>query len=151
MVCGDLQLNGCPSSPKSRGAGVRKDDINLEPAKIRERLGRLHQQIEAGSPRPQFELEFDPLGLIRGRAQAFRGKQRDRGRSATGFRRRTMRVLLVVTNQQIDRAFECQELMREVNAFRAEAAEGLGRRSASDLVTGRSAYVAEISLRCAMT
>src|SRR5215475_12509620 len=36
----------------------------LQPDKIRDRLDRLRQQIEAGSPRPQFELSFDPLGLI---------------------------------------------------------------------------------------
>src|SRR6267154_5806689 len=36
----------------------------LRPQKIRDRLHRLRQQIEAGSPRPQFELSFDPLGLI---------------------------------------------------------------------------------------
>src|SRR5207248_7696896 len=36
----------------------------LRPEKIRDRLGRLRQQIEAGSPRPEFELSFDPLGLI---------------------------------------------------------------------------------------
>ena len=36
----------------------------LQPEKIRERLHRLHQEIEAGSPRPEFELGFDPLGII---------------------------------------------------------------------------------------
>src|SRR6059036_3590957 len=36
----------------------------LQPDKIRERLHRLRQEIEAGSPRPEFELSFDPLGLI---------------------------------------------------------------------------------------
>src|SRR4051812_40171336 len=36
----------------------------LQPEKLRERLHRLRQQIEAGSPRPQFELDLDPLGLI---------------------------------------------------------------------------------------
>src|SRR5215468_11716822 len=36
----------------------------LQPQNIRDRLDRLRQQIEAGSPRPQFELSFDPLGLI---------------------------------------------------------------------------------------
>src|SRR5437764_13322567 len=30
----------------------------LQPEKIRDRLHRLRQQIEAGSPRPQFELSF---------------------------------------------------------------------------------------------
>ena len=36
----------------------------LQPQKIRDRLHHLHQQIEAGSPRPEFELSFDPLGLV---------------------------------------------------------------------------------------
>src|SRR6201981_2235803 len=36
----------------------------LQPQKIKDRLHRLHQQIEGGSPRSEFELSFDPLGLI---------------------------------------------------------------------------------------
>src|SRR5262249_24982918 len=36
----------------------------LQPQKIRDRLHRLRQEIEAGSLRPEFELAFDPLGLI---------------------------------------------------------------------------------------
>src|SRR5437660_6197539 len=36
----------------------------LQPRKIQDRFHRLRQQIEAGSPRPEFELSFDPLGLI---------------------------------------------------------------------------------------
>src|SRR5206468_11526054 len=36
----------------------------LQPEKIRDRLHRLRQEIEAASPRPEFELSFDPLGLI---------------------------------------------------------------------------------------
>src|SRR5438034_548056 len=59
------------------------------------------------------------------------------------------RVLLVVTNQQSISAFECQRLMREVNKFRAIAAEGWNPKSHSGLqvlVTGRSAFASEISL-----
>src|SRR5207249_10846039 len=62
---------------------------------------------------------------------------------------RTMRVFLVVTNQQSISAFECQRLMREVNKFRAIAAEGWNPKSHSGLqvlVTGRSAFASEISL-----
>ena len=36
----------------------------LQSQKVRERLHRLRLEIEAGSPRPQFELSFDPLGVI---------------------------------------------------------------------------------------
>src|SRR6202011_6394268 len=59
---------------------------------------------------------------------------------------RTMRVFLTVTNQSSLSAFECQRLMRQVNAFRARASGGWDGGPLDVLVTGRSAYVAEISL-----
>src|SRR5207237_4527486 len=52
----------------------------------------------------------------------------------------------VVTNQWSLSAFECQRLMRQVNAFRARAGDGWDGGPLEVLVTGRSAYVAEISL-----
>src|SRR5260370_8813339 len=57
-----------------------------------------------------------------------------------------MRVFLAVTNQPSISAFACQHLMREVNAFRATALQGWDGGPLEVLVTGRSAYVAEISL-----
>jgi predicted exporter len=58
----------------------------------------------------------------------------------------TLRVFLVVTNQPSIGAFDCQRLMEQVNAFRATAAEGWEGGPLEILVTGRSAYVSEISL-----
>src|SRR6266700_2194733 len=57
-----------------------------------------------------------------------------------------MRIFLAVTNQSSISAFECQRLMRRVNAFRATAHEGWDGGPLEVLVTGRSAYVSEISL-----
>ena len=57
-----------------------------------------------------------------------------------------MRVFLTVTNQPGIGAFDCQKLMREVKAFQASAHEGWDGGPLQILVTGRSAYVAEISL-----
>src|SRR6184192_2503509 len=60
-----------------------------------------------------------------------------------------MRIFLVVTNQATVSAFECQRLMRRVNEFRATAGEGWTPESHSGLqilVTGRPAFVSEISL-----
>ena len=58
-----------------------------------------------------------------------------------------MRIFLVVTNQKSISAFECQRLMRRVNDFRKTAAEGWdGSRPLQILITGRSAFVSEISL-----
>ena len=121
----------------------------LQPDKIRERLERLRQQIEAGSPRPQFELSFDPLGLITPALKPFAQSTAMESRMLSGLASpdRTMRIFLVVTNQTSISAFECQRLMRQINDFRKSAGEGWdGVRPLQILVTGRSAFVSEISL-----
>ena len=119
----------------------------LQPDKIRDRLHRLRQQIEAGSPRPQFELSFDPLGLIAPALKPFAQSTAIEQEQPLTSPDRTMRIFLVVTNQKSISAFECQHLMRRVNEFRKTAAEGWdGSRPLQILVTGRSAFVSEISL-----
>lgn len=119
----------------------------LQPDKIRDRLHRLRQQIEAGSPRPQFELSFDPLGLIAPALKPFAQSTAIEQEQPLTSPDRTMRIFLVVTNQTSISAFECQHLMRRVNEFRKTAAEGWdGSRPLQILVTGRSAFVSEISL-----
>src|SRR3954454_23704252 len=119
----------------------------LQPDKIRDRLHRLRQQIEAGSPRPQFELSFDPLGLIAPALKPFAQSTVIEQEQPLTSPDRTMRIFLVVTNQTSISAFECQHLMRRVNEFRKTAAGGWdGSRPVQILVTGRSAFVSEISL-----
>ena len=121
----------------------------LQPDKIRDRLHRLRQEIEAGSPRPEFELSFDPLGLIAPALKPFAESTIIEQEQPLTSPDRTMRIFLVVTNQATVSAFECQRLMRRVNEFRASAAEGWDPESHSGLqilVTGRPAFVSEISL-----
>jgi predicted RND superfamily exporter protein len=119
----------------------------LQPDKIRERLHLVRQQIEAGSPRPQFELSFDPLGVIAPALKPFAQSTAIEQEQPLTSPDRTMRIFLVVTNQTSISAFECQRLMRQVNEFRKTAGEGWdGRRPLQVLVTGRSAFVSEISL-----
>ena len=103
----------------------------LQPQKIRERLHRLREQIEAGSPRPQFELAFDPLGLIAPALKPFAESNALEEEQPLTSPDRTMRVFLVVTNQPSLSAFECQRLMRTVNAFRAPALAGPRRPGAT--------------------
>src|SRR5881396_1690827 len=110
------------------------------------RFHRLHQQIEAGSPRPEFELAFDPLGVIGPALKPFAEANAIEQEQPLTSPDRTMRVFLAVTNQPSLSAFECQRLMRQVNTFRAQAREGWDGGPLEVLVTGRSAYVAEISL-----
>ena len=70
----------------------------LQPEKIRERLHRLRQQIEAGSPRPQFELSFDPLGLIAPALKPFAENTIIEQEQPLTSPDRTMRIFLAVTN-----------------------------------------------------
>ena len=131
---------------------LKPDDFDeamviLQPDKIRDRLGRLRQQIEAGSPRPQFELSFDPLGLIAPALKPFAQSTAIEQDQPLTSPDRTTRIFLVVTNQTSISAFECQHLMRRVNEFRKTAVDGWdGRHPLQLLVTGRSAFVSEISL-----
>jgi predicted RND superfamily exporter protein len=119
----------------------------LQPANLRSRLSRLHQEIEAGSPRPEFELSLDPLGIVAPALKPFAGNAAlDEGQPLTSPDR-TTRIFLAVTNQPSISAFDCQALMVKVDAFRASASAGWeGDGPLEILVTGRSAYVAEISL-----
>src|SRR5207237_1284908 len=83
----------------------------LHPQKIRSRLQRLHQQIEAGSPRPEFELAFDPLGLIAPALKPFAEGNAIEEEQPLTSPDRTMRVLLVVTNQRSFSDYECMRLI----------------------------------------
>src|SRR6059036_1709411 len=118
----------------------------LQPQKIQDRLHRLRQQIEGGSPRSEFELSFDPLGLIAPALRPFAENTAIEQEQPLTSPDGTMRVFLAVTNQPSVSAFECQRLMRRVNEFRTTAGAGWAGGRLQVLVTGRAAFVSEISL-----
>src|SRR5438132_1904108 len=142
----DLQSIAVPLLLNLEPAAFEQTMSILQPERIQERLHRLHQEIEAGSPRPEFELAFDPLGIIGPALKPFAEANAIEQEQPLTSPDRTMRVFLVVTNQPSLSAFQCQWLMRQVNAFRARAGDGWEGGALEVLVTGRSAYVAEISL-----
>jgi predicted RND superfamily exporter protein len=142
----DLQSIAVPLLLNLEPNAFRETLSVLQPEKIRDRLHRLRQQIEAGSPRPQFELSFDPLGLIAPALKPFAESTIIEQEQPLTSPDRTMRIFLAETNQQSISAFECQRLMREVNKFRAMAADGWDGGPLDVLVTGRSAFASEISL-----
>lgn len=143
----DLQNLAVPLLLNLEPADFEKTISILQPDRMRERLQRLREQMEAGSPRPQFELELDPLGVIAPALRPFAEATSIQHEQPLTSPDRTMRLFLVVTNQTSINAFECQRLMREVNAFRTHATDGWnGSAPLELLVTGRSAFVAEVSL-----
>src|ERR1700726_1153926 len=142
----DLQAIAVPLLLNLEPAAFEQTMSILKPEKIRERLHRLHQEIEAGSPRPEFELALDPLGVVGPALKPFAAANAIEQEQPLTSPDRTMRVFLAVTNQPSLSAFECQRLMRQVNAFRERASDGWNGGPLELLVTGRSAYVSEISL-----
>ncbi|HEX8680651.1 MAG TPA: MMPL family transporter, partial [Chthoniobacterales bacterium] len=141
----DLQSIAVPLLLNLEPAAFNETLGMLDPAKLRERLRRLREEIEAGSPRPQFELALDPLGVIAPALKPFATNASIQEDQPLTSPDRTLRVFITVTNQPSISAFDCQKLMDEVNAFRAKAHEGWEGGPLEILVTGRSAYVAEIS------
>ncbi|MEP6810083.1 MAG: MMPL family transporter, partial [Chthoniobacterales bacterium] len=142
----DLQTIAVPLLLNLDEAAFSDTLVSLQPAKIQERLRRLHEEIEAGSPRPQFELTLDPLGVIAPALKPFASNSAVEEDQPLTSSDRTLRVFITVTNQSDIGAFACQRLMKEVNAFREQAHRGWDGGPLEVLVTGRSAYVAEISL-----
>src|SRR5438270_8287517 len=142
----DLQSIAVPLLLNLEPAAFDETLALLRPEKIQERLHRLHEEIEAGSPRPQIELGLDPLGIVAPALKPFAGNASIEEDQPLTSPDRTMRVFLTVTNQPGIGAFDCQKLMREVKAFQQKAKEGWDGGPLQVLVTGRSAYVAEISL-----
>src|SRR3954451_21347365 len=112
----DLQSIAVPLLLNLEPTAFDETVASLEPAKIRERLRRLHEEIEAGSPRPQFELALDPLGAIAPALKPLGGNAGIAEDQPLPSPDRTMRVSLFVTNQPSMSAFDCQRLMKEVNA-----------------------------------
>src|SRR5438477_4388233 len=110
----------------------------LQPQRIQERLQQLRQAIESGSPRPEIELTLDPLGLIMPALKPFAGNAALESDQPLTSPDGTMRLFPVVTNQPSIGAFECQRLMKQVNAFRASALQDWDGGKLEMLVTGRS-------------
>lgn len=142
----DLQSIAVPLLLNLEPAALQEALTALQPARIDARLQRAREEIEAGSPRPQFELTLDPLGVITPALKPFAVDTSLEDDQPLVSPDRTMRVFVVVTNQEDTGAFASQRLMEEVNAFRARAGEGWSGGPLEILVTGRAAYVAEISL-----
>src|SRR6266566_9330774 len=95
----DLQGIAIPLLLNLEPAAFEQTISILQPDKIRERLHRLHLQIEAGSPRPEFELAFDPLGIIGPALKPFAEANTIEQEQPLTSPDRTMRVFLAVTNQ----------------------------------------------------
>jgi predicted RND superfamily exporter protein len=117
----------------------------VDPGEIAARLKKLKQQLEAGSPKAEFQLDFDPLGLVapalKPLGSSFSIEQTRPLASPDG----TLRIVLAKTRQTDLGAHASQEIMAKEKDFeRRMLAEWQGP-APQILVTGRTPYVGELS------
>ncbi|MBV9488429.1 MAG: MMPL family transporter [Verrucomicrobia bacterium] len=117
----------------------------LEPQAIQERLTRLRESLTGDSIRSQIEAQVDPLGLFARAMKPFgAGAAMDQGSSLTSADG-LLQIALFITNQPELGPKECQEVMDKLNAFKERMLREWTGYKPRVLVTGRTAYVAEIS------
>lgn len=117
----------------------------LAPDSLGPRLDRLVRQTAAGSPRARFELENDPLGLTALAARPVAETISISDAFDLVSPEGDAIIVPIISNQPDTSAEACQILMQEVRRFMAEAERHLGPDGPAISVTGRSAYVDEIS------
>ena len=117
----------------------------IEPERLQQRLTKYHAAIESGSPRAEFELNLDPLGVVfpalKPLANTFTEEQAEPLSSPDG----STRLILVATNQDDLSAQACQKTMKLVEDFEKRLVASWPGKAPQVLVTGRTAYVAEMS------
>lgn len=112
---------------------------------ITSRLRQLREEIEAGSLKAEWELRTDPLGLLaaamKPMASIYGAESGESFAAADG----TLKLFPAVTNQPTLSQPDCKALMEQVESFKKRVLESWSGPAPAILVTGRSAYVAEIS------
>ncbi len=126
-------------------AAFREALESLAPDAVQTRIARLAAQAAAGSPRARFELQNDPLGLagLAGRPVAETASISDTFELISP--ERSALLVPIITRQTDDSSESCRATMANVHAFLDRIRTGLGPDAPAIGVTGRAAYVAEIS------
>ena len=117
----------------------------LEPAAIDERLTQIRDTISGDSIRTQIEVNLDPLGLFARAMKPFgSSSSMDQG-SALASADNLFQLALIITNQPDLDARSCQALMEKLNAFQERMLNDWTGYKPKIYVTGRTAFVAQIS------
>jgi uncharacterized protein len=117
----------------------------LEPAAIDERLTRIRDTITGDSIRSQLEATLDPLGLFARAMKPFgSSSSMDQG-SALASQDGLFEIALIITNQPGLDARSCQAVMENVNRFTDRMLNEWTGYRPKVYVTGRTAFVAQIS------
>ena len=134
-----LLLNLPPDQFKAAIDELKPDVLNQRLAKIRDRLNNAFDWAE------QFQAQVDPVGLFaRAIKPLISGAAMDEGSSFTSSDG-LLQVAFAVTNQSGLGPKECQAIMDQVRALESKVQGDWTGYKPQILVTGRTAYVADIS------
>lgn len=118
----------------------------LDPEKMRARLHRLRERLEAGSMRAEMEMNFDPLGLIGQALKPLAGSFSLEQTQPLVSKDGTLHLVLVITDQRGLDPISCRKMMANAQDFEKRVlASWQGGKAPRILVTGRTPYVAEMS------
>lgn len=129
---------------KSFAEALRK----LEPVRLQERVALLRRDLESGSPRAEFELTIDPMGIVFPSMAPLSGSSALENAGQILSSDKSMRLIPVVIRLKNFGDIECRRLMGEVHAFIDRAVQEWnadGGKAPQVMVTGRAAFVAEVS------
>jgi uncharacterized protein len=118
---------------------------SLTPEAMRARLQRLKADLEAGSPKAEFQLKSDPIGIVGKALQPLASLSNGGNRTGLESEDGTMRLIPVVTNQPTLSQPDCAALMAQVEGFKQRVLESWSAPAPEILVTGRSPFVAQIA------
>lgn len=117
----------------------------LEPGAIDERLTRIRDTISGDSIRTQMEATLDPLGLFARAMRPFSSSSSMDQGSALASEDHLFQIALIITSQPGLDARSCQAVMKQVNQFRDRMLSEWAGYKPKVYVTGRTAFVAQIS------
>ena len=117
----------------------------LEPGTIDERLTHIRDTISGDSIRTQMEATLDPLGLFARAMKPFSSSSSMDQGSALASQDGLFQIALMITSQPGLDARSCQTVMEQVNQFRDRMLSEWTGYKPKVYITGRTAFVAQIS------
>ena len=117
----------------------------LEPRTIDQRLTHIRDTISGDSIRTQMEATLDPLGLFARAMKPFSSNSSMDQGSALASQDGLFQIALMITRQPGLDARSCQTLMEQVTQFRDRILSEWTGYKPKVYITGRTAFVAQIS------
>ncbi len=143
----DLQTIAVPLLLNLEPGEFDRTVAQLAPERMEARLKELHAKFEAGSPRAEWELSADPLGVVFPALKPLAGSFSIESTRPLSSPDGALHVVFAVTRQTDLGAHACQDTMRRVEDFKRRVCADWNAPCPQMLVTGRTAYVAELSLK----